>query len=243
MLVARLTITNFRGIKNATLDFDGHTLLIGANNVGKSTICEALDLALSPDRQSRFPVIEEYDFYNAAYLDEAEKPVELRIEVLLVDVTPTIQRTCGNYLERWDPAKRRVLQEGEIDQVDGAGLKWCLRLLTIGRYNEEEDEFEATTYYAKAYDPEDEDDSRVPRAIKRNFGFLYLRALRTGSRALSLERGSLLDLILRIQASKQVFGNICGAASNNWLLRLRRARRNCCLSFERLSSALPSIFR
>lgn len=29
------------------------------------------------------------------------------------------------------------------------------------------------------------------------FGFLYLRALRTGSRALSLERGSLLDIILR----------------------------------------------
>jgi putative ATP-dependent endonuclease of OLD family len=37
----------------------------------------------------------------------------------------------------------------------------------------------------------------VPRPIKRLFGFLYLRALRTGSRALSLERGSLLDIILR----------------------------------------------
>jgi putative ATP-dependent endonuclease of OLD family len=30
-------------------------------------------------------------------------------------------------------------------------------------------------------------------------GFIYLRALRTGSRALSLERNSLLDLILRVQ--------------------------------------------
>jgi putative ATP-dependent endonuclease of the OLD family len=40
----------------------------------------------------------------------------------------------------------------------------------------------------------------VPRNIKRTFGFLYLRALRTGSRALSLERGSLLDLILRLQS-------------------------------------------
>src|SRR5690606_27284399 len=37
----------------------------------------------------------------------------------------------------------------------------------------------------------------VPRPLKREFGFLYLRALRTGSRALSLERGSLLDIILR----------------------------------------------
>ena len=41
------------------------------------------------------------------------------------------------------PAKRRVLEEGEIDEVDNAGYQWCLRLLTIARYNPEEDEFEA----------------------------------------------------------------------------------------------------
>ena len=200
MQVSRLTLENFRGSKSAELEFDGHTLLIGGNNVGKSTICEALELALGPDRQRRFPVVEEYDFYNAVYLDENEDPVEIRIEVLLTDVTPTIEKACGNYLERWDPANRRILGQGEIGQVDGAGFVWCLRLLTVARYDQEEDEFEAATYYARAYDPEDEDDSRVPRAIKRNFGFLYLRALRTGSRALSLERGSLLDVILRIQS-------------------------------------------
>ena len=39
----------------------------------------------------------------------------------------------------------------------------------------------------------------MSRASKREFGFIYLRALRTGARALSLERGSLLDIILRLQ--------------------------------------------
>ncbi len=200
MQVSRLTLKNCRGIKDAEINFDGHTLLIGANNVGKSTICEALELALGPDRQSQFPVVQEFDFYNAVYLDEKEEPIEIRIEVLLTDVTPTVEKTCRNYLERWDPAKRRILANGELNQVDDASLVWCLRLLTIARYNKEDDEFEAATHYAKAYDPEDEDDSRVSRAIKRTFGFLYLRALRTGSRALSLERGSLLDVILRIQS-------------------------------------------
>ncbi len=199
MQVSRLSLKNFRGSKSAELDFYGHTLLVGENNVGKSTICEALEFALSPERQNRFPVVDEFDFYNAAYLDENEEPIEIRIEVLLTEVTPTIEKACGNYLERWDPASRRILGQGEVDQVDGAGHVWCLRLLTIARYNKEEDEFETATHYAKAYDPEKEDDSRVPRVIKRNFGFLYLRALRTGSRALSLERGSLLDVILRIQ--------------------------------------------
>ena len=34
------------------------------------------------------------------------------------------------------------------------------------------------------------------------FGFLYLRTIRTGSRALSLERGSLLDIILRLTETR-----------------------------------------
>lgn len=200
MYVAQLTIENFRGVRKATIEFDGHTLLIGQNNVGKSTVFEALELGLGPDRQARFPVVEEYDFYNAAYLNEHEEPIPIRIEILLVGVTQTVQRACFNHLERWDPKTRTVLGQGDLANVDGEGRVWCLRLLTIARYNKEDDEFEAFTYYAKSYDPEDERDSRVPRSIRRNFGFLYLRALRTGSRALSLERGSLLDVILRAQS-------------------------------------------
>lgn len=200
MRVDKLSIENFRGIKKANLDFAGHTLLIGGNNVGKSTICEALELALGPDRQARFPVIEEFDFYNAAYLDADENTIDISIEVLLTDVTPTIRKACAPYLERWNPKDRKLLGKGEIDGVDESGFQWALRLVTVARYNKEEDEFQANTHYATAYDAADEDSSRVPRQIKRTFGFLYLRALRTGSRALSLERGSLLDVILRLQS-------------------------------------------
>ena len=60
MKVAKLTIENFRGIQFAELKFGGHALLVGPNNVGKSTICEALDLVIGPDRLSRLPAIEEY---------------------------------------------------------------------------------------------------------------------------------------------------------------------------------------
>jgi len=41
--------------------------------------------------------------------------------------------------------------------------------------------------------------SGFSRRDKQICGFLYLRSLRTGSRALSLERGSLLDIILRLR--------------------------------------------
>ncbi|WP_200172472.1 AAA family ATPase [Ectothiorhodospira shaposhnikovii] len=118
MRVSRLQIENFRGIKEAELYFSGHTLLIGGNNVGKSTICEALDLVLGPDRLNRTPPVEEFDFRNAGYL------------------------------------------KGDDDDADPRS---------------------------------------IPTKVKRAIGFLYLRTIRTGSRALSLERGTLLDNILRLK--------------------------------------------
>ena len=204
MKVAKLVISNFRGIKSAELHFDGHALLVGSNNVGKSTICEALDIVLGPDRLSRTPPIDEFDFHNAKYWTPPEQAGEqgsitpLRVEVTLVDPTPALLAKCGNHLEFWHVSERRLIAEGEADQVDPAISVPCLRLETIGRYDEEEDEFEARTYFVHSPDAEPGGDRKlVPRPLKREFGFLYLRALRTGARALSLERGSLLDIILR----------------------------------------------
>lgn len=204
MKVVRLTIENFRGVKNAELLFDGHTLFVGPNNVGKSTICEALDLALSPDRLNRTPAIDEFDFYNADYWKppekegEAGKSVPLRVEVVLTEPSASVLTKCGGHLEFWHTKEKRLLKEGEADLVKPPISVACLRLETIGRYDEEEDEFEAKTYFAHSPEAaEGEEKKIVSRPIKREFGFLYLRALRTGSRALSLERGSLLDVILR----------------------------------------------
>ncbi|MDL2313547.1 ATP-binding protein [Desulfovibrio sp. OttesenSCG-928-C14] len=161
MLVSRLIIQNYRGIKDATFDFSGHTLIVGGNNVGKSTICEALDLVLGPERNKRFPVVEEFDFYNGLYLDSEENPVEIRIEVFLTELTPTIEKLCVEHLERWHKDERRLLGQGEIEHVDAEDMCWCLRLFTIARYNKDEDEFEAATHYAKSYDPTNEDERRV----------------------------------------------------------------------------------
>lgn len=199
MRVKQLKIYNFRGIKQAELEFDGHTLFIGNNNVGKSTICEALDLVLGPDRLTRYPPIEEYDFYNAEYIDrETEEPKPFRIEVLLLELSEEVGRKCFGYSEFWHVEENRLLGEGEADRASPDEAIQCLRLEAIGKYNPEEDEFEAATYFSHGPGG-DEDLQMVSKAIKRTFGFLYLRALRTGSRALSLERGSLLDIILRVQ--------------------------------------------
>lgn len=203
MKVVRLTIQNFRGIKSAELLFDGHTLMVGTNNVGKSTLCEALDLVLGPDRLNRLPPVDEFDFYNGEYLapqaeDGAERaPIPLRIEAVLIEPGAEIEAKCGGNIEFWHASEQRLLGSGEADAANLPHTVPCLRIETIAAYNPEEDEFEARTYFSHSPDAPPGELTKVPKAIKRLFGFLYLRALRTGSRALSLERGSLLDIILR----------------------------------------------
>lgn len=236
MKVVRLSITNFRGIKSAVLHFDGHTLMVGANNVGKSTICEALDLVLGPDRLNRFPPIDEFDFYNAEYLEpqvegEVErKPVELRIEAVVIELSEQASIRCHGHSEFWHTVEMRLLGEGEAALADLPDVLPCLRVETVGIYDAAEDEFAAKTWFSHSPDEEEGKLTRLPKDVKRMFGFLYLRALRTGSRALSLERGSLLDIILRTK----------GARAMLWEKSIDRLRH---LDIESDATALAPILR
>ncbi len=198
MKVTRLKIQNYKGIANAELLFNDHTLLVGSNNVGKSTICEALDLVLGPDRLNKYPPIDEYDFYNAKYIDDDNNPILMSVEVVLTDLSGEVRRLCGNHLEFWHKEEKRLLEQGELELVDQFGEQ-CLRLTTIGKYSSEEDEFEAKVYYTHSPDADEGKLTPVRKSVKRTFGFLYLRTLRTGTRAMSLERGSLLDIILKLK--------------------------------------------
>lgn len=63
MKVAVLQIENFRGIRSGTVQFHDHTVLIGPNNSGKTTIIEALSLVLGRDRLVRS--LTEHDFFGS----------------------------------------------------------------------------------------------------------------------------------------------------------------------------------
>ncbi len=74
MQVDRIEIHNFRGIKEATLDLVQRAVLLGDNNTEKTTVLEALDLALGPDRLNRTPPVDERVFFLGQYLPES--PIE-----------------------------------------------------------------------------------------------------------------------------------------------------------------------
>jgi putative ATP-dependent endonuclease of OLD family len=75
MRVARLQIENFRCIKRADVLLPRLAVIVGDNNIGKSTLLEAIDLVMGPERLSRRPVIDEHDFYAGEYVDPQGQPV------------------------------------------------------------------------------------------------------------------------------------------------------------------------
>lgn len=104
MRIAQLSIKNFRGISEANLTLPGHVVLIGDNNSGKSSVIEAIDLVLGPDRINRTAAIDEHDFYAGRYLDGDGNPIPIEIEVTIVDLNPEQVRHFKGNLEFWDEA-------------------------------------------------------------------------------------------------------------------------------------------
>lgn len=212
--VRRITVNNFRGIKSGEVFLDGHTLLVGGNSVGKSTLCEALDLVLGPERMYRRPVVDEYDFFKAQYIDKNKKATEVRIEVVLVDLSDAALRRFAAHLRKWDNEQGDFadLEPNSIDDADS--YPWCLVVTFCGRFNSDEDDFEGGTFFAYPEPVIDdlslENDQlgggrrSFTREDKRHCGYLYLRPNRTGTRALSLQRGSLLDTIIRLESDTEI---------------------------------------
>tara|TARA_B100000965_G_scaffold406790_1_gene448691 strand:+ start:81845 stop:83689 length:1845 start_codon:yes stop_codon:yes gene_type:complete len=199
MKIRQLTLKNFRSVAEGKILFPGHSAIIGGNSVGKSTMCEALDLCLGPDRLSRSNPINEHDFYQRKYVEDGV-PIPIELEVVLTDLTTELETKFRAHREYWNTQTNTLLDETASPEDTAAeGVIPALRIKFEGVYDEEEDEFKARTFFASPPAEEDDRYDQISRAAKRQFGFIYLRALRTGSRALSLERGSLLDIILRLK--------------------------------------------
>jgi putative ATP-dependent endonuclease of OLD family len=198
MKVARLIVQNFRGIKECKLFFLDHVVLVGDNNVGKSTLLEAIDLALGPDRLNHHPKIDEHDFFLGNYIGTENEPKkEVRVEACVMGLNEEQQARFKDYIEWWN-TNTKVFQDAPIGGVDHADVYTAIRVTFVGYYDPEEDDFKGETYFSRSLE-----EGGTPQVFykkdKQYCGFLYLRSLRTASRALSLEHGSLLDIILRIK--------------------------------------------
>ena len=128
MRIARVKIENFRGISETEISLSGHTVLVGDNNSGKSTVLEALDLVLGPDRLTRISPIDEHDFYASRYLDDENNAVEIKIELVIVDLIAEQVRYFKDHLEFWDEVSQNLISTPPIEAIDSETVKEALRV-------------------------------------------------------------------------------------------------------------------
>ncbi|MBB4398827.1 AAA family ATPase [Bradyrhizobium sp. ERR14] len=198
MRLTRVYIENFRGIRQASIDFSGTTVLLGDNNTGKSTVLEAIELAIGPDRLARVQAIDEHDFHGGDYLSiEGQPQKHIVIEVIIAGLDEHLSTRFRNNIEFWRQIDRTLVGPGQGAMIGQPGIEPAVRIRFVGTYDAENDDFSAKTWFAVPRQDDGTPISECRSSDKREFGFLHLRALRTGSRALSMERGSLLDVILK----------------------------------------------
>lgn len=215
MKIYSVAIENFRGIRSTKLVLPDHAVLIGDNNTGKSSVLEAIDLVLGPDRLSRRPPVDEHDFYEGRYLPVVAEPEaegdaaeaapaeptdapQITVEVTITELSEEQRARFGGSVEWLDITTGVFYTAANPAGVDAANISAALRVTFVGSYDADEDDFVGSTYYSRSL-TEEETPTPFSKKDKQHCGFLFLRSLRTGSRALSLERGSLLDIILRLK--------------------------------------------
>lgn len=198
MRIVRIKIQNFRGIKQADLLLESQCVFVGDNNTGKSTVLEAIDLVMGPERLSRPSVIDEHDFFAGSYLSSRDEAISIYIEVWIIGLNDEQKRHFRNNLEWYDPVISDLIVPQTAESTDADGVQALLRVGFRGYYDQDDDDFKADTFFLHPHSDEEDKYEPFRKTDKRICGFLFLRTLRTGSRALSLERGSLLDIILRL---------------------------------------------
>ena len=179
MKIVQVNIKNFRGIKECEILLPDHGVLVGDNNVGKSTVLEAIDLVLSPDRLRRRPVVDEHDFFAGDYLDKDGEPIEIKVDVIVAGLNKEHQRIFYDQVKFWDTHINRLLHDSPQvltpESTDRDGILRAIHVVFEGMYDKEEDDFIGKTYFQPVKDEEDEDIDKFLPSHKRACGIFFTR--------------------------------------------------------------------
>jgi putative ATP-dependent endonuclease of OLD family len=184
MIIHKLEINGFRGIRNGEVYFSKFTTLIGPNNCGKTTITEALALVLGRDRLVR--TLTEHDFTGS---DPAEAD---RIRVV-ASITGFDPNDPANHID-WFRWGRGTIKWFDVDtgavkpsKNKDTDLLTC-QIAFAARFDQESLETIAVRYfYDASIDPFGEDAAieTVPAELIRKIGFFLVPASRTWDRTIS----------------------------------------------------------
>ncbi len=183
MKIALLKIENFRGIRSGTIQFRDHTVLIGPNNSGKTTVIEALALVLGRERLVR--TLTEHDFFGS----DPQPADRIRILATITGFEPEDFTAHpdwfrdGRGVPKWfDPQTGDVVPEKARDDQALA----C-QIAFAARFDRESLEVETARYFHDDGDDVFAEESfiSVPAKLIRDVGFFLIPASRSWDRMLS----------------------------------------------------------
>lgn len=111
MKLRRLEIQHFRGIVELDLKLGDTTVLIGENNTGKTTILDALKIALHSGMASRVSSFNIYDFHLPDATTELASALAINIRLTFREDNP----------REWDEQQVAKLNRAKILQIDVNG--------------------------------------------------------------------------------------------------------------------------
>ena len=187
MRIAKLSIKNFRGIREGTIIFGRHTVLVGPNSSGKTTVIEALTMLFGRDRLIR--TLTEHDFFGC----DPQPTDRIQIVATVVDFEPN---TPDDHLDwfrpdrgvpKWyDPATGQL----HADKV-GENNLLATQIGFAARFDRDSLEVETVRYFHDddtITDPFSEDQCvSVPLKLIKELGFFLISASRAWERMISFD--------------------------------------------------------
>lgn len=226
MRIVSINVRNFRSIANADLRPQLHNAYLGPNNIGKTTVLEALNFLLNPELSTRSTVVDENDFFCRRYrtsvhgvpattgdIDQQPSTSELsttiRVEAVLTELDKDDLKVFPNVLVAWDDNSKCVRESTVEGEDPFSNATPAIRVCFEAWYDESEDDFIWKTYFRN--DPAKLRDECLPftREHKRRVGFLIYRDYRALHRPITLEPYSLFSQLLSSQdASPKEFERV-----------------------------------
>lgn len=189
MYLSKLSIQNFRSIKDVTIDFQKDlNIFVGKNNTGKSSIIDAIRLALGTSMNNPNPIwISEDDFYKDSNQQDREESFTIKMEFA-------------------DLNEKQRVKFFEIVDFDLANINDSIAKL----------EYTASwplkngsrVSIKRTGGPEGPEKSEVPQKIMEQFSVIYLPALRDAETALTAGNKSQLATLLKNLANDENKQNI-----------------------------------
>ncbi len=199
MRICQIALQNFRGIRQGRIVLPGHSVLLGANNVGKTTIVEAMALLFA--REGMVRPISEWDFYGGSLKPDTRFDIIATItEFPDNDPTAVPDWFVGENAARpvWWHDDASYLST-ETDPPSGTLL--AAQVAMTGRYDDETCEVETIRYfYDGERDPFTDGCSPVSSRLLRQVGLFLLSSNRQWDKLLSFGSSSLLKVIREYEA-------------------------------------------